>query len=196
MTYYKRSSFIKILKLNSNIGSGDVLNTNKCEISVCQTRSRNKIVIFSAIDNLIKGASGQAIQNMNLLLILKKKLVYMNKYFLIFFMLILSACGSTKTVLICGDHVCINKKEADQYFKENLTIEVKIIDKKNNKKINLVELNLKDSSSNKNISIIKKDKTKNKIKTLSKNEIEKIKRDIKIKEKTKKAEKNIRNIGP
>ena len=115
----------------------------------------------------------------------------MNKFFLIFFMLILSACGSTKTVLICGDHVCINKKEADQYFKENLTIEVKIIDKKNNKKIDLVELNLKDSSSNKNINIIKKDKTKNKIKTLSKNEIEKIKRDIKIKEKTKKAEKKV-----
>ena len=73
MTYYKRSSFIKILKLNSNIGSGDVLNTNKCEISVCQTRSRNKIVIFSAIDNLIKGASGQAIQNMNLLFNFKEK---------------------------------------------------------------------------------------------------------------------------
>ena len=32
----------------------------------------NKIVIFSAIDNLIKGASGQAIQNMNLLMVLKK----------------------------------------------------------------------------------------------------------------------------
>ena len=115
----------------------------------------------------------------------------MNKFFLIFFVLTLSACGSTKTVLICGDHVCINNKEADQYFKENLTIEVKIIDNKNYKKINLVELNLKDSSSNKNISIIKKDKTKSKIKTLSKNEIEKIKRDIKIKEKTKKAEKKV-----
>ena len=73
MTYYKRSSFIKILKLNSNIGSGDVLNTNKCEISVCQTRSKNKIVIFSAIDNLIKGAAGQAIQNMNLLFNFKEK---------------------------------------------------------------------------------------------------------------------------
>ena len=73
ITYYKRSSFIKILKLNSNIGSGDVLNTNKCEISVCQTRSKNKIVIFSAIDNLIKGASGQAIQNMNLLFNFKEK---------------------------------------------------------------------------------------------------------------------------
>ena len=41
--------------------------TNNCEISVCETRFKNKIVIFSALDNLIKGASGQAIQNMNLI---------------------------------------------------------------------------------------------------------------------------------
>ena len=65
--YYKDSKFIKILKLNSNLGSGNVLNTNNCEISVCETRIKNKFVIFSAIDNLIKGASGQAVQNMNLL---------------------------------------------------------------------------------------------------------------------------------
>ena len=44
-----------------------MLNTNNCEISVCDTRIKNKKVIFSAIDNLIKGASGQAIQNMNLI---------------------------------------------------------------------------------------------------------------------------------
>ena len=65
--YYKDSPFIKIHKLNTEIGSGNVINTNNCEISVCQTRIKNKIIIFSAIDNLIKGASGQAIQNMNLL---------------------------------------------------------------------------------------------------------------------------------
>ena len=65
--YYKDSKFIKILKLNSPLGSGNVLNTNNCEISICETRIKNKFVIFSAIDNLIKGASGQAIQNMNLL---------------------------------------------------------------------------------------------------------------------------------
>ena len=65
--YYKKSKFVKILKLNSQIGSGNVLNTNNLEISVCQTRFKNKIVIFSAIDNLVKGASGQAIQNMNIL---------------------------------------------------------------------------------------------------------------------------------
>jgi len=49
------------------MGSGEVLNTNNCEISICKTRYKNKIVILSAIDNLVKGASGQAIQNMNLL---------------------------------------------------------------------------------------------------------------------------------
>jgi N-acetyl-gamma-glutamyl-phosphate reductase len=67
INFYKNERFIKILKLNSPIGSGNVLNTNNCEISVCETRIKNKYVIFSAIDNLVKGASGQAIQNMNLL---------------------------------------------------------------------------------------------------------------------------------
>ena len=65
--FYKKNKFIKILKLNSEIGSGNVLNTNNCEISICDTKIKNKIVIFSALDNLIKGASGQAIQNMNLM---------------------------------------------------------------------------------------------------------------------------------
>ena len=65
--YYKKNKFIKILKLNSELGSGNVLNTNNCEISICDTRIKDKIVILSAIDNLVKGASGQAIQNMNLI---------------------------------------------------------------------------------------------------------------------------------
>ena len=65
--FYKKSNFIKIQKLNSSLGSGNVLNTNNCEISVCETRIKNKVIIFSAIDNLIKGASGHAVQNMNLL---------------------------------------------------------------------------------------------------------------------------------
>ena len=60
-------SEIKIHKLNSLLGTGNVLNSNNCEISICETRIKNKYIIFSAIDNLVKGASGQAIQNMNLL---------------------------------------------------------------------------------------------------------------------------------
>ena len=64
--YYKKNKFIKIHKKNKSIGTGNVLETNNCEISVCKTRIKGKIVIFSAIDNLVKGASGQAIQNMNI----------------------------------------------------------------------------------------------------------------------------------
>ena len=67
LKFYKKSKFIKILKLNSELGSGNVIGTNNCEISICETNIKNKIVIFSALDNLVKGASGQAIQNMNLI---------------------------------------------------------------------------------------------------------------------------------
>ena len=67
LKFYKKSKFIKISKLNSELGTGNVIFTNNCEISVCETRIKNKFVIFSALDNLIKGAAGQAIQNMNLL---------------------------------------------------------------------------------------------------------------------------------
>jgi N-acetyl-gamma-glutamyl-phosphate reductase len=64
--FHAKNTFVKILKINTPMGSGNVLNTNNCEISICKSRHTNKIVIFSAIDNLVKGASGQAIQNMNL----------------------------------------------------------------------------------------------------------------------------------
>ncbi len=65
--FYKKSFFIKIAALNKTIGTGNVINTNFCEISVCSLREKNKILILSAIDNLIKGAGGQAVQNMNLI---------------------------------------------------------------------------------------------------------------------------------
>ena len=64
--YYKREKFVKILKFNTLISTNDVINTNNCFISVCKTQHKNKIIILSAIDNLIKGGAGQAIQNMNL----------------------------------------------------------------------------------------------------------------------------------
>ena len=42
-----------------------MINTNFCNISVCKTKFKNKIIILSAIDNLIKGGAGQAVQNLN-----------------------------------------------------------------------------------------------------------------------------------
>ena len=43
----------------------------------------------------------------------------------------LYSCSTSKSVLICGDHECINKEEAKLFFKEKLTLEVKIITKNN-----------------------------------------------------------------
>ena len=64
--YYKNDFFIKILKNDSFISTNDVINTNRCHISVCKTKNKNKLIILSIIDNLIKGGSGQGVQNMNL----------------------------------------------------------------------------------------------------------------------------------
>ena len=64
--HHKKNKFVKILKINSLVSTNDVINTNNCNISICKTKYKNKIIILSAIDNLIKGGAGQAIQNMNL----------------------------------------------------------------------------------------------------------------------------------
>jgi N-acetyl-gamma-glutamyl-phosphate reductase len=64
--FYKKDSFVKILKTNSLISTNDVINTNNCFISVCKTKYKNKIIILSSIDNLIKGGAGQAVQNLNI----------------------------------------------------------------------------------------------------------------------------------
>ena len=70
--YHKKNYFVKIAKFNSPISTGDVINTNYCKFSVCKDRKSNKVIIISTIDNLIKGASGQAVQNMNVAFRLKE----------------------------------------------------------------------------------------------------------------------------
>tara|TARA_B100000131_G_C18113551_1_gene610490 strand:- start:200 stop:1222 length:1023 start_codon:yes stop_codon:yes gene_type:complete len=65
--FYKKTSFVKVLKFNKLLSTNDVINTNKCHISVCRSKDKKKIIILSSLDNLIKGGSGQAIQNFNLL---------------------------------------------------------------------------------------------------------------------------------
>ena len=111
--------------------------------------------------------------------------------------LLLISCNKPKTVLICGDHICINKKEAEQYFEENLSIEVKIIDKNVKKKISLVELNLnKDEKGEKVVGIFSKKKQNKNLKTLSDKEVYQIKEKIKNKKKNKKiVKKIIKNDG-
>tara|TARA_Y100001970_G_C14163309_1_gene819823 strand:- start:614 stop:1639 length:1026 start_codon:yes stop_codon:yes gene_type:complete len=63
--YYKSHKFVKISKKNTFLSTNDVINTNNCLISVCNSKYKDKIIILSAIDNLIKGGGGQAVQNMN-----------------------------------------------------------------------------------------------------------------------------------
>ena len=106
---------------------------------------------------------------------------------LIISVLLLTNCNKPKTVLICGDHVCVNKAEAEKYFHENLSIEVRVIDKKVKDEIDLVELNLeKKHNGKKKISILTKKDTNKELKILSNEEIAKIKKDIKNKSKEKK----------
>lgn len=61
--FYAGAAFTHIS--DSMIDLKQVVNTNKCLIHI--EKQGNKIAIHSAIDNLLKGASGQAVQNMNLL---------------------------------------------------------------------------------------------------------------------------------
>jgi N-acetyl-gamma-glutamyl-phosphate reductase len=67
VNFFKKSEFIKVKKLNSIISTNEVIRTNNCILSVCKTRYKNKVIILSSIDNLIKGGAGQAIQNMNII---------------------------------------------------------------------------------------------------------------------------------
>ena len=63
--FYKNDTFVKILPINSLISTNDVINTNYCHLSVCKIKNKNRFIILSAIDNLIKGGAGQAVQNLN-----------------------------------------------------------------------------------------------------------------------------------
>ena len=63
--HYKSHKFVKISKINTFLSTNDVINTNNCLISVCNSKYKDKIIMLSAIDNLIKGGGGQAVQNMN-----------------------------------------------------------------------------------------------------------------------------------
>ena len=62
-SYYERDSFTHVI--NRPIDLKEVVNTNKCLIHL--EKHGNKLLITSIIDNLLKGASGQAVHNMNLL---------------------------------------------------------------------------------------------------------------------------------
>ncbi len=64
--FYSRSKFVKVKSINSLLSTNEVINTNNCLISICYSKNKNKLIILSAIDNLIKGGGGQAVQSMNI----------------------------------------------------------------------------------------------------------------------------------
>tara|TARA_B100001175_G_scaffold297814_1_gene287885 strand:- start:950 stop:1471 length:522 start_codon:yes stop_codon:yes gene_type:complete len=108
------------------------------------------------------------------------------KFFkIVFFLFILQCAGpfnKVEKVYICGDHKCANKAEADEYFNNNISIEIYSIDTKkdDDEYFDLVDLNLL------------KDKLASKKKITVKDEKKKI--DEKIKERKKLAKLKIKEI--
>ena len=65
--YYKAEPFVRVLPINTLPELKNVVGTNYCDIGLTVSADRRLVVITSAIDNLIKGAAGQAVQNMNIM---------------------------------------------------------------------------------------------------------------------------------
>jgi N-acetyl-gamma-glutamyl-phosphate reductase len=65
---YQREPFIRIYPKGRNPNTKDVRSSNYCDIGINVNESEGRAVIVTAIDNLVKGASGEAIQNMNIML--------------------------------------------------------------------------------------------------------------------------------
>lgn len=63
--FYKKEPFVRIKEKGSYPRLKDVVNTNFCDIGI--NDSEDGVIIIAAIDNLLKGAAGQAVQNMNIM---------------------------------------------------------------------------------------------------------------------------------
>ena len=55
---YSKSRFIKKIPYSTLLSTNNVINTNNCYLSICKTKYKNRVIILSAIDNLIKGGAG------------------------------------------------------------------------------------------------------------------------------------------
>ncbi len=64
---YLDEPFVNVLPAGSQPDTRSVRGTNMCRIAVNQQQSGEQLIILSVIDNLVKGAAGQAIQNMNIM---------------------------------------------------------------------------------------------------------------------------------
>ncbi len=64
---YKDEPFVDVLPLGAMPETRSVKGSNMCRISVFRPQGEDMVVVSSVIDNLVKGAAGQAVQNMNLM---------------------------------------------------------------------------------------------------------------------------------
>lgn len=67
MDFYKNEYFVKVLKPGNYPATKNVYGSNFCQIGFEIDKYSNMLIVMSAIDNLVKGASGQAVQNMNVM---------------------------------------------------------------------------------------------------------------------------------
>ncbi len=64
---YADEPFVDVMPLGSHPETRSVRGANTCRIAVHRPQGRGRVVVLSAIDNLVKGAAGQAVQNANLM---------------------------------------------------------------------------------------------------------------------------------
>ncbi|VAX07844.1 N-acetyl-gamma-glutamyl-phosphate reductase [hydrothermal vent metagenome] len=64
---YQDEPFVDVLPTGSHPETRSVRGTNRCRIAVHRPQDEDTVVVLSVIDNLVKGAAGQAVQNMNLM---------------------------------------------------------------------------------------------------------------------------------
>ena len=62
---YKKAPFVRIKPAGQYPSLKDVQHTNFCDVGVSVQKETGRVVIITAIDNLVKGAAGQAVQNFN-----------------------------------------------------------------------------------------------------------------------------------
>jgi N-acetyl-gamma-glutamyl-phosphate reductase len=65
---YANEPFVDVMPAGSHPQTRSVKGANHCRLAIHRPQGRDTIVVLSVIDNLVKGASGQAIQNMNIML--------------------------------------------------------------------------------------------------------------------------------
>ncbi|TDT70634.1 N-acetyl-gamma-glutamyl-phosphate reductase [Hypnocyclicus thermotrophus] len=70
--FYKENKFVRIREID--VQTKDVKRTNYCDITINIDNRTNRVIITSVIDNIVKGAAGQAIQNMNVLFDLEENM--------------------------------------------------------------------------------------------------------------------------